>query len=217
MNSVSSDRVVVFSKSADAETVKTRMRPSLNSAQCLALHLSLLQDTIAKAREFSAVLYLYGSTPLPFEPGLPLRHQSGLDLGERMKHAFQEELQHHSKVVIIGTDSPTLPAEQIRKAFSGLDRHEIVLGPSEDGGYYLIGLRTIVPEMFYDVPWGTGEVLAKTVNRISGRSYMLLEPYFDVDLPDDLVRLKKELDALNRPYLDHTRRWISDYFALTAK
>jgi rSAM/selenodomain-associated transferase 1 len=217
MNSVSSDRVVVFSKSADAGAVKTRMHPVLNSQQCLSLHLSLLQDTIEKAREFSPVLYLYGSGSLPFDPGLPLRHQSGEDLGERMKNAFEEELRHHSKVAIIGTDSPTFPPEKITSAFLALDRHEIVLGPSEDGGYYLIALRNLVPEMFRDVPWGTGEVLTRTLEKLSGRSFLLLEPYFDVDFPEDLIRLKSELEFLTGPYLERTRRWISHYFALSTK
>ena len=216
MNSVSSERVVIFSRSADSGTVKTRMMPVLNNEKCLSLHLSLLQDTLDKVRKFSSVLYLSGSGSLPFKPEVPVQRQTGADLGERMKLAFQQELRHHSKVAIIGTDSPTFPAEQISKAFEALDRHEIVLGPSEDGGYYMIALRRMIPEIFRDVPWGTGEVLGSTLEKISGHSHLLLETYFDIDLPEDLFRLKQELEALSGPPLVHTRSWINNYYALSA-
>ncbi len=230
MNSVSSDRVVVFSKSADAQKVKTRMRPLLTPNECLSLHLSLLQDTLTKVRDFSTVLYLSGSSDLPFDPGIPIRFQSGMDLGARMKNAFQAEFQRHSKIVIIGTDSPTFPVEQLSRAFAALDQKEVVLGPCDDGGYYLVGLHRLIPEMFSEVPWGTRDVLKKTLEKISPHSSLLLDSYFDVDLPEDLMKLKKIVTQETRPrgstadpyvthgdHLKHTRNWISNYFNNSAR
>jgi uncharacterized protein len=209
---VSSNRVVIFSKSADPDTVKTRMRPVLTSEQCLTLHLALLKDTIDKVRDLPSILYLSGSGFLPFETKLQIQMQTGEDLGERMLHAFAAELGQFSKVVIIGIDSPTLPVEEILKAFQALENHQIVLGPSEDGGYYLVGLNKLIPEMFQGVQWGTPEVLTQTLQRISDRSHSLLDTYFDIDFPQDLIRLRGELKQQNRLSLINTRSWIEHYY-----
>jgi rSAM/selenodomain-associated transferase 1 len=192
------------------------MLPDLTSQECLTLHLSLLKDTLFKVRSFSSVLYLAGSGYLPFSPEIPVRKQTGVDLGERMMNAFHTELLDHRKVVIIGTDSPTVPTEQITAAFAALDRNELVLGPCSDGGYYLIGLKKLVPEIFRDIPWGTGDVLTRTLERISNHSHFLLNSYFDVDFPADLIRLRQELDTPNHN-LPNLEKWMEDYFGGSAK
>ena len=215
MNSVS--RVVVFSKSADEGTVKTRMRPELDDEKCLSLHVALLKDTLTKIRQFSSVLYLSGSGHLPFEPGLPLRSQNGADLGERMSNAFLSEFRNHSRVIIIGTDSPTFSANQISNGFSALDDHDVVLGPSEDGGYYLIGLRKHVPEMFSEIPWGSSDVFKITMERISQYNVHLLEKCFDVDVPSDLITLKNALEREDGISLNHLREWFTLYFDSPAR
>jgi uncharacterized protein len=206
---VSSNRVVIFSKSADDQTVKTRMKPALNSQQCLALHLALLRDTLAKVREFSPVLYLTPPQHLPFIPSIPIRKQEGADLGERLLNAFRFELESFKRVVIIGIDSPTFPPDVITTAFQALEQHDVALGPSEDGGYYLIGLRKLRPEIFRDIPWGTSEVFKATIKK--AKNYFLLDPYFDVDVPADLERLRSELITNDAPYLQNTREWIARF------
>jgi uncharacterized protein len=213
---VSSNRIVIFSKSADLDTVKTRMCPPLTSEQCLTLHVALLQDTIDKVRDMSSILYLSGSGFLPFETELKIKMQTGVDLGERMRHAFEEELGRFSKVVIIGIDSPTLPVEEIVKAFDALDHREIVLGPSEDGGYYLVGLDKMVPEMFQGIRWGTSEVLFQTLQKITDRRHLLLDMYFDIDLPQDLTRLRLELEQEKDMGLRNVRNWMARYFGASA-
>jgi hypothetical protein len=100
-------------------------------------------------------------------------------------------------VVAIGTDSPTLPASEMAGAFEGLSAHEAVLGPAEDGGYYLIGLRRFEPALFKDVAWGSDAVLSTTLTT-AGRlnlSVGLLAPWYDVDTPADVKRLRRELRA----------------------
>ena len=206
---MSSNRVVVFSKSADPGTVKTRLRELLTEDQCLSLHIALLKDTIQRVKLFEPVLYLSGSGHLSFETDLLVRNQNGRDLGERLADAFRKELRKFVKVIVIGTDSPTFPVEQISKAFTALDRHDAVFGPSEDGGYYLIGLRTFVPQIFEDIPWGSSTVLKETLAKIGGHSYSLLETYFDIDTPQDLIRLEKELSKAGT--LPNLRKWMQGY------
>jgi glycosyltransferase A (GT-A) superfamily protein (DUF2064 family) len=121
---VSSNRVVIFSKSADLGTVKTRLRKVLTDEQCLSLHIALLKDTLLKVQNHGPVLYLSGSGFLPFEPGVLLFMQTGTNLGERLSNAFEKELKTHNKVLVIGTDSPTFPEEQIGKALLALDHHD---------------------------------------------------------------------------------------------
>jgi rSAM/selenodomain-associated transferase 1 len=208
---VSSNRVVIFSKSADPDTVKTRMRPLLTSEQCLTLHLALLKDTIDKVRDLPSILYLSGSGFLPFETELKMKMQTGADLGEKMLHAFAEELGQFSKVVIIGIDSPTMPVEEILRAFDALENHEIALGPSEDGGYYLVGLSKLIPEIFQGIHWGTSEVLTQTLQKLSGRPHLLLDPFFDIDFPRDLMRLRNELEQQNGLSLRNIRSWMENY------
>jgi rSAM/selenodomain-associated transferase 1 len=214
---VSSNRIVIFSKSADPDSVKTRMRPTLTSEQCLTLHLALLKDTIDKVRDMSSVLYLSGSGFLPFESGMQVRMQTGNDLGERMLYAFAEELERFSKVIIIGIDSPTLPPEEIVRAFDVLENHEVVLGPSDDGGYYLVGLNKLIHEMFQEIRWGTSEVLFQTLQKIKGHRHLLLNTYFDVDWPQDLTRLRAELEQEDGMSLENVRSWVCRYFGASAR
>ena len=205
--------ILIFSKAAELGNVKTRLRPLLTDSQCLSLHLALLQDTIAKCVLVDAdtILYLSSLTPLPFSPGIPTAVQNGANLGERMQNAFSEALLRYERVVVVGTDSPTISPETLQQAFDGLDTHEMVLGPTEDGGYYLISLKQVIPEIFSDIPWGTLQVLEKTLHVVKHRRVLLLPLYFDVDQPGDLMRLKKEIAPSIASYMRHTRKWLSSF------
>jgi rSAM/selenodomain-associated transferase 1 len=171
-----------------------------------------MKDTIQKALQADAdpILYLTERSDLPFSAGIQIRQQIGKDLGDRMLHAFQEALNLYNKVIIIGTDSPTFPVSAFQEAFLRLEDHDVVLGPSEDGGYYLIALNKLIPEIFENIPWSTDKVLPVTLERLAKRKVSLLERCFDVDHPADLERLKNELQDL--PYLSNTRAWIKTFF-----
>lgn len=205
---------MIFSKSAEQGKVKTRLRPILTEAQCLELHLALLSDVLAKTRgaEADAYLYLSGAAPLPFDPGIPILQQRGEGLGQRLCNAFAERLADHDKVLIVGIDSPTFAQEIYPEAFLLLDTHEVVLGPAEDGGYYLIGLSKLVPEIFSGIDWGTERVLRQTLAAAENRSIALLPSCYDIDTPQDLHRLRSEMKE--SVHWQHTARWllsISDF------
>jgi glycosyltransferase A (GT-A) superfamily protein (DUF2064 family) len=112
----------------------------------------------------------------------------------------------HGPVVIIGSDAPTLPRAYLHQALDELMAHEVVIGPSEDGGYYLIGATKPLPELFVDVHWSTAEVLPTTLQRLGGRSSVVLPPWHDVDEAADLLRLRAELAALPSTVATATRR-----------
>lgn len=128
------------------------------------------------------------------------------DLGTRMGSFFESRFAAGDrKVVLIGSDSPDLPRELIDAAFAHLETTEVVLGPSHDGGYYLIGMSKFHPEVFQRMPWSTNRVLAETVARLErgGTPHVLLDPWYDVDDGADLEDLLARLadDSSKRPEL----------------
>ena len=111
------------------------------------------------------------------------------DLGDRMKSAFYDAFQlNFSRVVMIGIDCPDLTINLLQDAFTGLKNHDLVLGKAADGGYYLIGLKQVIPELFQDIPWGTSQVLSftqKIAEKLNLTTH-LLPTLSDVDRPEDL-------------------------------
>jgi hypothetical protein len=119
------------------------------------------------------------------------REQAGGVLGERLSRAFDELLASpEDRALAIGADCPELEAEVIREAFVALEACDLVLGPANDGGYFLIGLRRAAPALFEDIPWGSDRVLEQTLERAKGAGLetALLSGLADLDTPDDLVR-----------------------------
>ena len=138
--------------------------------------------------------------PLWAELGLPLHGQDGSDLGARMEAAFREALSRAQKVVILGTDSPTLDPAAVDAAFAALEDVPVALGPADDGGYHLLGLRGQVPPIFRGPVWGGDRVLRDTVDSLDRLHirYRSMKPCFDVDRPEDLPRLAGEIARLAR-------------------
>lgn len=209
VSSKGSRAIVVFSKAAERGTVKTRLRSAIGDDHCLALHLAMLQDTMdcCAGSGAAVVLYLAGEAGLPFSVSTPVCKQVEGDLGTRMKRAFEETLPAFEKVVIVGTDAPGLTPSILEEAFRALDQKPLVLGPSEDGGYYLIGLNRMIPEVFEHIPWSTREVLQRTLQKAPAGEAHLLPVLFDVDAPDDLSRLELEIGRM--PQARRTREWLA--------
>jgi rSAM/selenodomain-associated transferase 1 len=136
--------------------------------------------------------------------------QVGRDLGERLAFAFNAALTAGvEKVVVVGTDTPWISPQRIVRAFALLDRADVVLGPTADGGYYLVAARRLVPQMFRGIRWGTSRVFAQTkaALRKAGASVRLLPRDFDLDRPADLRRVARLLrkKSIRAPSL---KRWL---------
>ena len=116
-----------------------------------------------------------------------------------MEGAFRQAYEDgRERIVIVGSDSPTLPLEHLDQAYEALAAHDVVLGPAEDGGYYLVGSSRFAPELLRGITWGSSRVLEQSTEALSraGRSFHLLPPWYDVDTAGDLLRLEKELAEL---------------------
>ncbi|MDX1719966.1 MAG: TIGR04282 family arsenosugar biosynthesis glycosyltransferase, partial [Salegentibacter mishustinae] len=113
--------------------------------------------------------------------------QKGKGLGERMKNAFQEGFKNgYQNIIIIGSDLYDLQQEDLEKAFQLLREKDAVIGPATDGGYYLLGMNQIFPEVFEDKEWGTSSVLEDTLKDLKGKNIALLEARNDVDYYSDI-------------------------------
>ena len=190
------DRLAIFARRPEPGKVKTRLSRALSVALASRLHVAMVEDAIDAAMATGmapTVFWSEGSdgVDVPSRIGLAARQQQGPDLGARLVAAFSELLAAPGdRAVVIGSDCPDLEAGVIREAFAALDEHDLVLGPARDGGYYLIGLRRTAPGLFAGVSWGTGKVMAETLERAtrSGITATRLGVLDDIDTPDDLVR-----------------------------
>ncbi len=198
--------LIIFAKAPEAGRVKTRLTPFISPETAAKLQEAFLLDILkmSKSTKWSRLIACAPNTRHVFfqrcerEEAIRLIRQEGGDLGERMKTAFQQAfLEGFERVVIIGCDSPTLCAFHIEEAYEGLANNSVVLGPSLDGGYYLIGAKTpLVPALFSRMDWGTETVLCETLKRLNAaqRPYHLLPFWYDIDLPGDLTFLKQHLN-----------------------
>jgi rSAM/selenodomain-associated transferase 1 len=126
--------------------------------------------------------------------------QSGRDLGRRIANVVEDALQQgHPRVVVTGSDAPSLPASRVRAALDLSGERDLVLGPCLDGGYYLVGLRSPIPEIFEGIPWSSDSVLVDSVRRARarGHSVALLDPWYDIDTASDLRFLRAHLTAIS--------------------
>jgi uncharacterized protein len=203
------DVLAIFAKSPRPGTVKTRMTPPLTPPQAARVYEASLLDVVDRARRARADVRLFHD-PHPESaeyfrttfPGLPLRPQQGDDLGERLITAvgllFSEGAE---RVAIIGADSPTLPLHFLDHAFRRLDHREVVLGPTTDGGYYLVGIRKAAwpaaSALFEEVEWSTDAVFGQTLDHASraALSVATLEEWYDIDGFDDLALAWNDVEA----------------------
>ncbi|MBX3324543.1 MAG: TIGR04282 family arsenosugar biosynthesis glycosyltransferase [Nitrospira sp.] len=205
-HSASSTALVIFAKAPIPGQVKTRLCPPLTPDEAATLHGSFVLDTLERTKLAATILTLPVERHLACAPsamhvffkimeerhGVKIFDQVGDDLGTRMARAFEQMFARgYRRVLIVGTDVPTLPLDRFKQALALLEGHDLVLGPALDGGYYLIGLKHLVPELFTDIPWSTEQVLALTKEKAAalGLKTALLEPWRDVDTVGDLQAL----------------------------
>jgi len=196
--------LIVFAREPQKGKVKTRLRTCLSEPQCLDLYRAFLKDTISLTKNIqceSRILAYESNSKNPnylrkIARNFKLYRQRGRDLGRRMYEAYKfAKSKKASKVVIIGSDSPTLPPSYIREAFKRLDRNDVVIGPSHDGGYYLIGLKEPCFGIFKDIKWSSNKVLKDTVKKAKDlkKRVAMLKRWYDVDGPVALNYLRRDL------------------------
>jgi uncharacterized protein len=196
--------LVIFAKAPVPGGAKTRLIPLLGEEGAALLYEKMVIRSIATATNVGigpVELWCTPSTEHPFfsrcaeEFGIMLRCQTEGDIGERMAHAFRETLKRSTYVLLMGTDCPSLTGDDLGEAVNALRKgDDAVLIPSEDGGYVLMGLRRYAEELFTGIEWGTEDVLEETrvrLRRLGWRWHELSERW-DVDLPEDVERLKRE-------------------------
>lgn len=198
--------LIIFMKAPRPGQVKTRLQPHLSPDDALLLYRAMgkdLVDNLAGSPEYDLEIH-FSPRDAPGEMqawlGQTLSYlpQSGGNLGERMHHSFQSAFTRgYDRVVIIGSDLPTLREGEIKTAFSQLAAFPVVLGPTDDGGYYLIGLREAQPVLFRNVAWSTGEVLPQTLQntREARLPVYLLEQKADIDTYAEVAALWKRLNS----------------------
>ena len=193
-------RILVFSRAPVYGQVKTRLASSIGKQAALDVHLKLLEqtlDTTVSSRLAPVELWLPSAldhgqiTDLAMQHTVPVRQQLGTDLGERMAYALETTLQKADFCVLIGSDCPVMDDDYLRQACQQLQQgSEVVIGPAEDGGYVLVGLRKPCQRLFTDIAWGTDQVLSLTRQRARSQQlgYHELPVLWDIDQQEDLLR-----------------------------
>ena len=194
--------LIIFSRLPIGRETKTRLSPLLNDTQREELHLAMWNDVFSEVfrlKRIDVFLYWTGSgdvkdylkfIPSPFR----LMEQNGVNLGERMKNAANDIMNFgYRRAVIIGSDIPSMRAENITRVFNALNASDAVIGPSKDGGYWLIGMNRFIPEIFDVTSWGSASVLNSTIENLktSGLTYEFADTLNDMDTPDDVTEYMK--------------------------
>lgn len=196
--------LAIFCKIPERGFVKTRLAASVGDQKALEIYLELLKITDQETKPFSSSRHLFLLSALEdsiekmrstlqqqdlfIDPKINFAVQQGENLGLRMFAAFKNLFKNHRSVVLIGCDLPDLTSALISKAFDALQSNDLVIGPSCDGGYYLIGLKKEMPDLFKEISWSSEKVLKQTLERAERLSLkvQLLEKLRDIDTLDDL-------------------------------
>jgi Uncharacterized protein conserved in bacteria len=199
-----STSLIIFAKNPIPSKVKTRLTPYINPTEAAELYKAFITDITCNTHKLKCDQVTIAYTPSNAEAAfhsicgqsVDYLPQKGDNLGERMKNAFIYSFDNGSKrTVIIGTDSPTLPSSYIQKAFDALKEVPVTVGPTFDGGYYLIGLSGQNDAIFDGIDWSTSKVFGQTLTRIQAinKQLYVLPPWYDVDTPDNLEFLRSHI------------------------
>jgi len=214
--------IAIMAREPVAGSTKTRLCPPLTPAEAAALYEALLRDTIALVAGLQDVQLAVAVSPPEGVPAVAalcppaalLLPVAGRDIGDCLQQVLGQLFQAGYRAAIaLNSDGPTLPAAYLCAAVDRLADADVVLGPSHDGGYYLIGMARPTPGLFRGIDWSTSRVTAQTLARAEslGLRVALLPPWYDVDTPADLARLRAEVDGLSPDVLVHTRRFLAGH------
>lgn len=193
--------ILLFVKYPLKGKVKTRLRNGLDDNSVAALYRCFVLDTLDTLRKVGShiwVCYWPQQYRKKFSNwlggGYEYMPQRGADLGERLIYCFRRVFENGARrALVMGSDGPDIQVGHIREALNCLDDHEVVIGPSFDGGYYLLGFRpeTLLPQVFENIPWGSDTVFKRTKGILDcyGKDYITLEKRYDIDTVQDINRL----------------------------
>ena len=190
--------IIIFVKNPELGKVKSRLAKSIGDKAALEVYIKLLQKTQSVVKDISAQINVYYSSfieqndPIWDEDSHEKKVQfQSPDLGIRMFESFADQLQQgHDKVLIIGSDCPLISEEIINSAFDSLEDNDIVIGPAEDGGYYLLGMKKANLTVFENIDWSTDLVFKQTIEIIKklGLNYATLPMLPDIDYEEDWIK-----------------------------
>lgn len=217
----SGNALIIFTREPEPGMTKTRLMPYFSAEKCAELHRCMLKDIRNEMRKADAdiiVAYTAGQgnpefLRKTFGKNTVFVEQRGADIGARMQNAIADALDlGYSKAVLIGTDIPEIEAETINTAFDTLEDCDVVIGPTEDGGYYLIGMKEVKPEAFNVKLYGVGSVLNETVTSMfaAGIKIGIADEYSDIDVPEDLAGFRSRMREDPRVRKSHTGRFIAE-------
>lgn len=205
----SKSALIVFAKIPEPNKVKTRLTTLLSPEWAASLYEAFLLDALDMYSGLDVDLRLYFSSPVKDVPdrfhraSVSIHEQKGKGLGERMASAFVETfVSGYEEAVIIGTDHPTLPVVFLEQSFALLqEKYSIVIGASDDGGYYLLGMNEFYSVLFKDMTYSHDEVFTQTLERAkkTNGNIHVMPKWYDVDTPDELKRLIRDIDDVPSP------------------
>ncbi|MEP1486967.1 MAG: TIGR04282 family arsenosugar biosynthesis glycosyltransferase [Algibacter sp.] len=189
---MSKNLIITFIRNPELGKVKSRLAKSIGEVSALDVYKILLKHTEHVLHNLDCDKAVYYSVKIRehdiWDPEIYQKHkQEGEDLGVRMQNAFKNGfLSGYEKIIIVGSDLYDLSPEIINKAFKELDNHDSVIGPAEDGGYYLLGMKTLHPSVFNVKNWGTNTVYKQTISHLANHNMYVLEILNDIDTIEDL-------------------------------
>ena len=184
--------LIIFTRNPELGKCKTRLAKVIGDVSALKVYEYLLQHTANVSKEVDADRFVFYSESIEDNDiwdnsFFSKRLQKGNDLGERMQNAFQQLFDSNYKsVIIIGSDLLDLNSVLINEAFSRLNEYDVVIGPAKDGGYYLLGLKAVHPNVFKNKKWGTKTVRKDTLNDLKNNTVFTLDQLNDIDTFEDM-------------------------------
>ena len=189
----------IFAKPPVAGNVKTRLIPAVSAVDAALLAAAFLEDVVETCRQIpqtKTIIATDGDWPKGLEPPKGIDHwqQGSGDLGDRMERILAQALQSAPLAIAIGADVPTISKQILQDAIEKLGQNDAVIGPSEDGGYYLLGLRQSKPGLLQNLPWSQAHTRQATRQRLESHDLKVAQTQdlFDIDDPQDLKRLEKQ-------------------------
>ncbi|MDP8244206.1 MAG: TIGR04282 family arsenosugar biosynthesis glycosyltransferase [Candidatus Hinthialibacter antarcticus] len=217
---ISQASLFVFVKKPAPGAVKTRLGEAIGFENSARLYQGLAEVCLKRfQRVRNANCTVYFDPPEEarffqqwFGDGVEYLPQCVGGLGKRLQHGFAKILNNSDAAIALGSDSPDLPLEYLEQAADALSTHDVVIGPTDDGGYYCTGLKKQVPELFDGIHWSTGQVLEQTLQRCESLdlSVYTAPQWSDIDYKDDLIRLCNSDDADIKRFVQQHAQILKD-------